>query len=171
MILSRNVVCVCVRPNCAGVGELVVCVALQTAKVQLVCVCMNRCRPPLCVKLENPKLSRKECDHSLYCFLLHSNKCVYVCVRERDGIRETNDQQGNKSESQGGEKEQIRPRCNSVTHTHADKCCVRFQSDLREGVCCRHQRSHEQNMLYIMPRRCMHPIFRNTLLFPNTSLS
>lgn len=53
------------------------------------CLCTNRCGPPLCVKLENPELSREECDYSLYCSLLHSDKCVYMCVREKDGIRET----------------------------------------------------------------------------------
>lgn len=53
------------------------------------CLCTNRCKLPFCVKLENPELSREECDHSLYCSLLHSDKCVYMCVREKDGIRET----------------------------------------------------------------------------------
>lgn len=53
------------------------------------CLCMNRCKLPLCVKLENPELSREECDHSLYCSLLHSGKCVYMCVWEKDGIRGT----------------------------------------------------------------------------------
>lgn len=53
------------------------------------CLCTNRCRLPPCVKLENPELSREECDRSLYCSLLHSDKCVYMCVSEKDGIRET----------------------------------------------------------------------------------
>ena len=54
-----------------------------------VCLCTNRCKLQLCVKLENPKLSREEWDHCLYGSLLHSDKCVYMCVREKDGIRET----------------------------------------------------------------------------------
>lgn len=52
------------------------------------CLCANRCKLPLCVKLENPELSREECHHFFYCSLLHSDECVYTCVREKDGIRE-----------------------------------------------------------------------------------
>ena len=81
---------------------------------------MNRCRHPLCVKLENPELSRKECDHTLYCFLLHSKQvCLRVCVRPRvrvcvsggggNGETKVNEmrKQGNKSKSESGEKSQL----------------------------------------------------------------
>lgn len=119
--------------------------------------CRNRCEPPLCVKLENPKLSRKECDHSLYCLLLHSNKCVYVCETEREmeseALKENKKRkQGSKNEFESGEKEQISLCCSSrqTTHTHllsythsrGQLLCVLPVRSQRGCVCCHLTRGH-----------------------------
>lgn len=66
------------------------------------CLCTNRCKLPLCVKLENPELSREECD--LFFFLLLSaalrRVCLYVCERERRNQRDGSEREGGgKSES------------------------------------------------------------------------
>lgn len=103
------------------------------------CVYMDRCKPPLCVKLENPKLSCKECDHSLYCFLLHSNKCVCVCVR-REREREMESEKENWMWWENNLRVEKRGQiclhnAKSFTHTKVNTRSVCFHSDLWEAVC------------------------------------
>lgn len=98
------------------------------------CLCANRCKLPLCVKLENPELSREECHDFFYCSLLHSDECVYTCVWERktESERWKWTWGENKCESWGQMPQLV---INSFRNTHVDNCCVRFQSALRGGVC------------------------------------
>lgn len=95
------------------------------------CLCTDRCKLPLCVKLENPELSREECDHSLYCSLLHSHKCVYMCVREKDGMRETDGKVRTKRVWKRRQRGKL--ACASLAHlgTLVWRTAVCFQSELR----------------------------------------
>ena len=151
MSLCRPGTCVCVCVCVCGV-----CVRERERGYR------NRCEPPLCVKLENPELSRKECDHSLYCLLLHSKQvCLCVCERERrrEGAREwgieteSQKQKVNLKRKQGEQEqvgEQIMPRCSfsqlpvkqrahTHTHTHTQaRTCALTDSVTRAHMvnCC-----------------------------------
>lgn len=141
-ILTVNYFVLCYKNISACVSEKFKCVKGGSLDLlggpslfyERLCLCMNRCKPPLCVKLENPELSRKECDHSLYCSLLHSGKCVYVCVREKDGIRGTEVNVRRKTSLRAETKGQMSLHdANSFRSAHVDDCWVCFQSG-SEGV-------------------------------------
>lgn len=123
------------------------------------CLCMNRCKLPLCVKLENPKLSREECDHSFYCSLLHSGESVYMCAREKEGIVEAEVDVRRKQRAEPNGQIGLHAP-NSLRNTHVlGALPVRSQ---RGRWLSSHQGSHDSNkQRYSCQRRQAQPVLRD----------